>query len=331
MAELLLEVEGLVKHFTGSRTFFQRNADLIRAVDGVHFSIEEGTTFALVGESGCGKTTVAKMVLLLEQPTSGVIRFRGEDVTRLRGSRLREYKRLVQAVFQDPYSSLNPRMQVLDIIGEPLQVHEGLGGSALRSRVAQLLENVGLNPVTMAFYPHQFSGGQRQRIAIARALALQPKLMVLDEPVSGLDVSIRAQILNLLGDLQRDFGLSYLLISHDLAIVEHMSHTVGVMYVGKMMELASKDSLYSAPQHPYTRALLGSVPRPDPDIPMGDTVSGEVASPINPPSGCRFHPRCSIYQETAMCRDREPDWREVMRSHFAACHKVEPAVVSRGG
>jgi oligopeptide/dipeptide ABC transporter ATP-binding protein len=304
---------------------------LIRAVDGISFSIEEGTTFALVGGSGCGKTTIAKMVLLLEQPTAGVIRFRGQEVSRLRGSHLREYKRLVQAVFQDPYSSLNPRMQVLEIIGEPLQVHEGLGGRVLRERVAQLLQNVGLNPVTMAFYPHQFSGGQRQRIAIAWALALQPKLIVLDEPVSGLDVSIRAQILNLLGDLQRDFGLSYLLISHDLAIVEHMSHQVGVMYVGKLAELASREMLYNDPQHPYTKALLASVPRPNPDIPMGMTISGEVASPINPPSGCRFHPRCPIYAESDVCREREPEWREVIGGHFAACHKVEPAVVSRTG
>ena len=331
MAELLLEAEGLVKYFSASRSFIQRNTDLIHAVDGVDFSIAEGTTFALVGESGCGKTTVAKMVLLLERPTRGVIRFRGRDIGRLKGSALQEYKRLVQAVFQDPYSSLNPRMQVLDIVGEPLQVHEGLGGRTLRSRVAQLLENVGLNPVTMASYPHQFSGGQRQRIAIARALALQPKLIVLDEPVSGLDVSIRAQILNLLGDLQRDFGLSYLLISHDLAVVEHMSHAVGVMYVGKMMELASKDALYSNPQHPYTRALLASVPQPDPNIPMEAVVSGEVASPINPPTGCRFHPRCPLYQEAALCREEEPQWREILRGHHAACHKIEPVLMSRAG
>ncbi len=281
----------------------------------------------MVGESGCGRTTVAKNVLLLEQPTQGEIRFQGKNIHRLKGRDLREYKRMVQAVFQDPYSSLNPRMQVKDIIGEPLRVHEGLGGRRLQTLVGELLENVGLNPVTGGFYPHQFSGGQRQRIAIARALALQPKLMVLDEPVSGLDVSIRAQILNLLMDLQEEFGLSYLLISHDLAIVEHMSHQVGVMYVGKLVELAQKDELYGDTQHPYTKALLASVPRPDPDIPMGITISGEVASPINPPSGCRFHPRCPIYQESAVCRETEPEWREVLKGHLAACHKVEPTLV----
>ena len=328
MAERLLEVEGLVKHFRGSGGLLGRNAEAIQAVDGVNFSIGEGETFALVGESGCGKTTVAKMILLLERPTRGVIRFKGDDINGLRGGGLREYKRLVQAVFQDPYSSLNPRMQVLDIIGEPLQVHEGMHGRQLRMRVGELLENVGLSPVTGSFFPHQFSGGQRQRIAIARALALRPQLIVLDEPVSGLDVSIRAQILNLLVDLQRELGLSYLLISHDLAIVEHMSHRVGVMYVGKMVELADKDQLYENTLHPYSKALLASVPQPDPDIPMGTTISGEVASPINPPSGCRFHPRCPIYFETGMCREVEPDWREIGSDHLTACHKVEPAVVA---
>ena len=327
MADRLLEVEGLAKHFRGGGNWISRGGDSIRAVDGVSFSIEEGETFALVGESGCGKTTIAKMILLLERPTRGSIKFQGEDVSRLRGSGLREYKRLVQAVFQDPYSSLNPRMQVLDIIGEPLRVHQGLRGQNLRMRVGELLENVGLNPVTASFFPHQFSGGQRQRIAIARALALRPNLIVLDEPVSGLDVSIRAQILNLLVQLQRDLALSYLLISHDLAIVEHMSHRVGVMYVGKMVELATRDDFYGNTLHPYSNALLASVPQPDPDIPMGPTISGEVASPINPPSGCRFHTRCPIYLETDMCREVEPEWREVHTDHLTACHKVEPAVV----
>jgi oligopeptide/dipeptide ABC transporter ATP-binding protein len=327
LADRLLEVEGLAKHFRGGGNWISRGGDSIRAVDGVSFSIEEGETFALVGESGCGKTTVAKMILLLERPTQGSIKFQGEDVSRLRGSGLREYKRLVQAVFQDPYSSLNPRMQVLDIIGEPLRVHQGLRGQNLRMRVGELLENVGLNPVTASFFPHQFSGGQRQRIAIARALALRPNLIVLDEPVSGLDVSIRAQILNLLMQLQRDLDLSYLLISHDLAIVEHMSHRVGVMYVGKMVELATRDDFYGNTLHPYSNALLASVPQPDPDIPMGTTISGEVASPINPPSGCRFHTRCPIYLETDMCREVEPEWREVHTDHLTACHKVEPAVV----
>ena len=322
MAEPLLEVEGLVKHFPGSRTLLQRKAAPIRAVDGITFSIDEGETFALVGESGCGKTTVAKMILLLESPTMGVIRFRGRNVHTLKGRDLRGYKRAVQAVFQDPYSSLDPRMQVLDIIGEPLQVHLGMNGRAMRMRVAELLENVGLRPEAGTNFPHQFSGGQRQRIAIARSLALQPQLIILDEPVSGLDVSIRAQILNLLGELQQNLGLSYLLISHDLAIVEHMSNMVGVMYVGKMVELTTKDELYRDSLHPYTSALMASVPQPDPDIPMGATISGEVASPINPPSGCRFHTRCPLYGESAICRDQEPDWREVKAGHLVACHKV---------
>ncbi len=322
MVEPLLEIEGLVKYFRAPSTLLQRRAEPIRAVDGITFSIDEGNTFALVGESGCGKTTVAKMILLLEQPTSGVIRFRGSDVHSLKGRSLQEYKGAVQAVFQDPYSSLDPRMQVWDIIGEPLQVHRSMGGRALRMRVAELLENVGLGPEVGTQYPHQFSGGQRQRIAIARSLALQPQLIVLDEPVSGLDVSIRAQILNLLGDLQQNLGLSYLLISHDLAIVEHMSNTVGVMYVGKIVELTTKDELYRDSLHPYTSALMASVPQPDPDIPMGDTISGEVASPINPPSGCRFHPRCPIYRESEICRDTEPEWREVKLGHMVACHKV---------
>ena len=264
MANRLLEVSGLAKYFRGGGNWLTSGGDSIRAVDGVSFHVEEGETFALVGESGCGKTTVAKMILLLERPTRGSISFQGEDVSRFRGGGLREYKRLVQAVFQDPYSSLNPRMQVLDIIGEPLRVHQGLRGRDLRMRVGELLENVGLNPVTASFFPHQFSGGQRQRIAIARALALRPQLIVLDEPVSGLDVSIRAQILNLLVDLQRDLGLSYLLISHDLAIVEHMSHRVGVMYVGKMVELATRDEFYGNTPAPLQQrpAGLGAQARP---------------------------------------------------------------------
>jgi oligopeptide transport system ATP-binding protein len=322
VVEPLLEVEGLVKHFTSHRTLFQRKAAPIRAVDGVTFSINEGETFALVGESGCGKTTVAKMILLLELPTMGVIKFRGRNVHNLKGRDLRGYKRSVQAVFQDPYSSLDPRMRVLDIIGEPLQIQLGMSGRALRMRVSELLENVGLSSEAGANYAHQFSGGQRQRIAIARSLALQPQLIVLDEPVSGLDVSIRAQILNLLGELQKNHGLSYLLISHDLAIVEHMSNMVGVMYVGKMAEMTTKDELFRDSLHPYTSALMASVPQPDPDIPMGTTISGEVASPINPPSGCRFHPRCPLYEDSNICRDLEPDWREVKTGHMVACHKV---------
>ena len=325
LAERLLEVEGLVKHFRGSGSWLGRNAEVIQAVDGVNFSIGEGETFALVGESGCGKTTVAKMILLLERPTGGVIRFRGNDVNGLRGSGLREYKRLVQAVFQDPYSSLNPRMQVLDIIGEPLQVHEGMHGRELRMRVGELLENVGLSPVTGSFFPHQFSGGQRQRIAIARALALRPQLIVLDEPVSGLDVSIRAQILNLLVDLQQDLGLSYLLISHDLAIVEHMSHRVGVMYVGKMVELGDKDQLYENTLHPYSKALLSSVLYPDPAASLPDfRLEAEIPSPIHLPTGCHLHPRCPI--ATPECAVTYPPLAELSAQRQAACYRSDVLV-----
>ena len=324
MAEPLLQVEGLTKHYRAAGSFFSASSGLVRAVDGISFSIEEGRTFALVGESGCGKTTVTKVLLRLEQPTSGVVRFRNKIVHELKGQDLRDYRRAVQAVFQDPYSSLNPRMQVHDIVADPLQIHEGLKGAALRARVAELLADVGLNPTAAERYPHQFSGGQRQRIAIARALALRPKLMILDEPVSGLDVSIRAQILNLLVDLQQSHGLSYLLISHDLAIVEHMSDDVGVMYVGKFAELCTKEALYGAPQHPYSKALLAAMPHPNPEIPMSATVTGEVASPINPPSGCRFHPRCPIYQDSRACREETPAWQEIQAGHRVACHKVTP-------
>ena len=328
MADPLLQVEDLTKHYRAAGAFFSAGGGLVRAVDGISFAIEEGRTFALVGESGCGKTTVTKVLLRLERPTGGVVRFRNKVVHELEGQDLRDYKRAVQAVFQDPYSSLNPRMRVRNIVADPLQIHEGLKGPVLRARVAELLADVGLSPTAAELYPHQFSGGQRQRIAIARALALRPKLMILDEPVSGLDVSIRAQILNLLVDLQRSYGLSYLLISHDLAIVEHMSDDVGVMYVGKLVELATKDEFFGAPLHPYSKALLAAVPHPNPEIPMSATVAGEVASPINPPSGCRFHPRCPIYDNSRSCREAEPDWRAIQAGHRVACHKVAAGGVS---
>jgi len=324
MAHPVLQVEGLTKHYRAAGSFFASGTDIVHAVDNVSFTIDEATTFALVGESGCGKTTVTKVLLRLEQPTAGAVRFGDKIVHELSGNDLREYKRAVQAVFQDPYSSMNPRMRVLEIVAEPLRVHQGLRGSALCDRVEELLSDVGLSATAASLYPHQFSGGQRQRIAIARALALKPRLMVLDEPVSGLDVSIRAQILNLLIDLQIEHGLSYLLISHDLAIVEHMSHMVGVMYVGKLVELSSKDDFYSNPLHPYSKGLLAAVPHPDPDLPMSVGVTGEVASAIDPPTGCRFHPRCPIYQGTGACRASEPLWREALTGHRVACHKVEP-------
>jgi oligopeptide/dipeptide ABC transporter ATP-binding protein len=319
----LLEIRGLTKHFSPESGVFGRRRGTVRAVDDVSFTLEEGTTFALVGESGCGKTTTARMVLLLEKPTSGTIRFYGEDVAHLKRASLREYKRSVQAVFQDPYSSLSPRMRVRDIIGEPLRIHEGMSGKALATRVGELLEQVGLNPSRASHFPHQFSGGQRQRIAVARAISLKPKLIVLDEPVSALDVSIRAQILNLLVDLQRDLGLSYLLISHDLAIVEHISHRVAVMNVGQIVEIADQEPLFGNPCHPYTRALMAAVPNVDPDIPLTNVVGGEVANPAEPPSGCRFHPRCPLRVERgtpSVCSDSQPLLVELSPDHWCACH-----------
>ena len=324
MPETLIEVQDLVKHFPLGG-MLGRQSGTVRAVDGISFTIEEGSPVGLVGESGCGKTTTARLILLLEQPTSGTIRFQGKDVNRLKGRDLKEYKRSVQTVFQDPYSSLNPRMRVRDVVGEALQVHLGMRGKALTVRVGELLENVGLSPASASNYPHEFSGGQRQRIAVARALALNPKLMVLDEPVSALDVSIRAQILNLLMDLQEQFGLSYLLIAHDLALVEHMSHKVAVMYVGQIVEMGPKERLYENPLHPYTRAILAAVPQPDPDMPMRAIVAGEVPNPANPPSGCRFHPRCPL-SDASICPLVEPEPREIESEHMVACHKVESAV-----
>jgi peptide/nickel transport system ATP-binding protein len=321
----LLEVEGLSKHFRTSGTI--GGGGLVRAVDGVSFAIEEGQTLALVGESGSGKTTTAQMVLLLERPTAGQIRFRGADI--LAGDRrtLRAYRQAVQAVFQDPYSSLNPRMRVEEIVGEPLRIHGHLGRRQLRARVAELLEHVGLRPEVARHFPHMFSGGQRQRIAIARALSLNPRLIVLDEPVSALDVSIRAQILNLLADLQRDLGLSYLLISHDLAIVEHMSHRVAVMYAGRLVETAPVDRLYAQAAHPYTTGLMAAVPSLDPDEPLHDIVGGEIANPGDLPAGCRFHPRCPLRHELgepAICVEQEPELLILSAEHACACHFRQP-------
>ncbi len=327
MSAPLLEVRDLVKHYPLAGGPFGGGNAVVRAVDGVSFEIQPGTTMAVVGESGSGKTTTARLILLLERPTSGTIFFDGEDIAHASKSILREYKRSVQAVFQDPYSSLSPRMRVRDIVGEPLQIHESLGRAALRTRVGELLEQVGLNPSATNAYPHQFSGGQRQRIAIARALSLNPKLIVLDEPVSALDVSIRAQILNLLVDLQRDRSLSYLLISHDLAIVEHMSHSVGVMYAGQMVELAAAERLYGDPRHPYTEALMAAVPSIDPDQTLAHVVGGDVANPADPPSGCRFHPRCPLRASLgnpAVCASDDPTAAVLDTTHRVACHFRSP-------
>ena len=323
MPEPLLHIQDLTKHFPVRRKWFGGESSKVHAVDGVSFSIQEGTTFALVGESGCGKTTVARLVLLLEQATKGTIRFRGKDIQQLRGKDLVGYKRSAQAVFQNPYASLNPRMSVKDIVGEPLYVHLGMRGRSLTTRVEELLEMVGLSRANLANYPHQFSGGQRQRIAIARALALNPDLIVLDEPVSALDVSIRAQILNLLRDLQERLHLAYFYISHDLESVEHVSQMVGVMYLGHLVELAPTEQIFADPAHPYTQGLLAAIPRPDPATPFhGNIIAGEVPSAVNPPSGCRFHTRCPLFDQT-ICPLEQPVLRMVDEGHWVACFKAD--------
>lgn len=325
MAAPLLEVTGLVKHFQPPRQLFAATPSVVHAVDGVSFAIEEGTCFSIVGESGCGKTTTARLTLLLEEPTAGSIRFQGEDVSRLSGAGRRRYRRSVQAVFQDPYSSLSPRMRIRDIVAEPLLIHERLDGKALHRRVDELLDQVGLPAHVADRRPHQFSGGQRQRIAIARALSLNPKLIVLDEPVSALDVAIRAQVLNLLSDLKERLRLSYLLISHDLHVVEHMSDQVAVMYAGRIVEMSrTGQSLSEVAAHPYTKALLAATPKPDPDEPMPEMIGGDVADPSDPPPGCRFHPRCPLRRELgspAICSTSAPPEVDLTGSGRAvSCH-----------
>ena len=315
----LLEVRNLVKHFEISR-------GLVRAVDGVSFTIEKGETLGLVGESGCGKTTTGRCILQLERPTSGQVIFEGRDLTTLGERELRAVRRKVQVIFQDPYSSLNPRMTVGQIIAEPLSVHGIVSGAAARAaRVKDLLTRVGLLPRHAQRYPHEMSGGQRQRVGIARALAMEPSLIVCDEPVSALDVSIQAQIINLLEDLQAEFGLTYLFIAHDLAVVRHISDRVAVMYLGKIAEMADRKSIYDAPKHPYTRALLSAVPIPDPELEMKReriVLGGEVPSPLNPPGGCVFHPRCPIAVER--CRHEVPPLLDLTPGHSAACHLATP-------
>ena len=315
----LIEVIDLKKHFPIRKGIFSRATGAVHAVDGVSFSIAEGETLGLVGESGCGKTTVGRTVLRLVEPTSGQIKVRGQEIGGLSKQELRPLRRQMQIVFQDPFSSLNPRIRVGDIVGEPLKVH-GVGNTAERAeRVAKLFQRVGLRPQQMVNYPHQFSGGQRQRVSIARALALDPGFIVADEPVSALDVSIQAQVINLLMDLQQERGLSYLFVSHNLAVVEHISHRVAVMYLGRIVEYADKISLFSNPQHPYTEALLAAVPLPDPALQRTRVrVSGDVPSPINPPSGCHFHPRCPIAVDR--CKSEKPLLRELAPGHQAACH-----------
>jgi oligopeptide/dipeptide ABC transporter ATP-binding protein len=313
----LLDVRNLVKHFP-----VEKSDDVVQAVDGVSFSINNGETLGLVGESGCGKSTVGRNLLRLQEPTSGEVYFEGRNILELDNSGMRDLRREMQIIFQDPYASLNPRLSILSIVSEPLTIHGVANKSERRARVAELLGKVGLDPDYMNRYPHEFSGGQRQRIGIARALALNPKLIVCDEPVSALDVSVQAQVVNLLQDLQSEFGLTYLFISHGLAVVEHISNRVAVMYLGKIVEIADADELYKNPLHPYTKALLSAIPVPDPKQKRERIVlRGDVPTPINPPSGCRFRTRCPIAIEECACV--VPERRDIVPGHSVACIRVD--------
>lgn len=321
--EPLLDVRDLVMHFPLTQgIIFQRKVGAVQAVDGVSFSVNRGETLGLVGESGCGKSTTGRAILQLYKPTSGHVNFNGRDLTEIDGGEMRRMRRHLQMIFQDPYASLNPRMTVGNIVSEPMQIHKLVDKKDRTSRVQELLQTVGLNPYFANRYPHEFSGGQRQRIGIARALAANPDFIVADEPVSALDVSIQAQIVNLLEDLQDQFGLTYLFIAHDLSVVRHISDRVAVMYLGKLVELADRNSLYDDPLHPYTKALLSAVPIPDPVIEKRREriiLTGDVPSPINPPSGCRFHTRCP-YMMPDICPKIDPVFADQGHGHFVACH-----------
>ncbi|MEA2574604.1 MAG: oligopeptide transport system ATP-binding protein [Chloroflexia bacterium] len=322
--DVLLRVEGLRMHFPIMRgVLFQRQVGAVRAVDGIDFFVKKGETLGLVGESGCGKSTAGRSILQLYKPTAGKVVFKGENIVEVPKEQMRHLRRQMQMIFQDPYASLNPRQTVADIIGEPIKVHGLAKGKDRQERVLELLRRVGLNPYHANRYPHEFSGGQRQRIGIARALAVQPEFIVADEPISALDVSIRAQIINLMEDLQSEFGLTYLFIAHDLSVVRHISDRVAVMYLGKIVELADRNELYANPMHPYTEALLSAVPIPDPTAEMQREriiLTGDVPSPINPPRGCHFHTRCPL--AIAACREIDPPLQEKSPGHWAACIRV---------
>ncbi|MCP3772720.1 dipeptide ABC transporter ATP-binding protein [Paenibacillus sp. MZ04-78.2] len=318
MTKPLVEVKNLRKVFPIKKGWFGKPA-LLQAVDNVSFSIHKGETFSIVGESGCGKSTTGRLITRLLAPSEGEIWFDGQEIGQLDESRIRPLRRQMQMVFQDPYASLNPRMKIKDIIAEPLLIHENMSAAEREKDVQRLLEVVGLSSFHGERYPHEFSGGQRQRVGIARALAVKPSLIVADEPVSALDVSIQSQVLNLLQDLQEELGLTYLFISHDLSVVEHISDRIGVMYLGSMVELGDKDAIYEKPLHPYTQALFSSVPVPDPRLKREKIVlKGDLPSPVDPPSGCRFHTRCPV--ATDVCRTKAPVFQEQEPGHYVACH-----------
>jgi oligopeptide transport system ATP-binding protein len=325
-SETLVQVEALRMYFPITEgVLLQRQVGNVKAVDGLSFSVQRGETLGLVGESGCGKSTTGRALLQLYRPTSGHVYFEGQDLTTLKGEGLRKMRRRMQMIFQDPYASLNPRMTVGEIVAEPLEVHGLAKGKAKQARVQELLHVVGLNPYFESRYPHEFSGGQRQRIGIARALAVNPDFIVCDEPISALDVSIQAQVINLLEDLQQQFGLTYLFIAHDLSVVRHISDRVAVMYLGKIVELADRVALYQQPKHPYTQALLSAIPIPDPEIELKRervVLTGDVPSPVNPPPGCNFNTRCPI--ATDLCKEVDPEFREIAPHHWVACHLANP-------
>ena len=323
--DVILQVENLKKYFPIRRGVFQRHVGDVKAVDGVSFNVYRGETLGLVGESGCGKTTTGRTIIRLTEPTEGRVQFADTDLAGIEGRDLRQMRRKMQMIFQDPYASLSPRMSVLGIVGEPLEVHRVAKGREKRERVADLLEMVGLDPAFMTRYPHEFSGGQRQRIGIARALALNPDMIICDEPISSLDVSIQAQVVNLMEELQEKMGLTYIFIAHDLSMVRHISDRIVVMYLGKVVELTDRKTLYDNPLHPYTQALLSAVPIPDPVIEekrQRIILEGDLPSPSNPPKGCNFNTRCPVV--TDICFDVDPEFIEIEEGHYCACHLVKP-------